>query len=142
MQPPDNHRPTTPSEAERDLRPWHYGGLVALLVIILSVPLYSWRVQNQQSRASAASAPVATFVGRNKCIACHKQAYDKWRGSHHDRSMDVATEETVAATWDGEFEHEDITARFFTTDGKFMVRTEGPGGGDSRDAGGSGRRSR
>src|SRR5688572_21680101 len=37
----------------------------------------------------------ATYVGRQSCINCHKQEYDQWHGSHHDRAMEIASPESV-----------------------------------------------
>ncbi|MFT5200472.1 MAG: hypothetical protein ACI87O_003152, partial [Planctomycetota bacterium] len=33
-----------------------------------------------------------TFVGRQSCEECHATESKLWRGSHHDRAMDHATE--------------------------------------------------
>lgn len=71
----------------------------------------------------------ATYVGRQSCIDCHREAYDKWQGSHHDLAMDVATPETVLGDFnDAEFEQFGIRSRLFRRDGKHWVRTEGPDG--------------
>jgi tetratricopeptide (TPR) repeat protein len=71
----------------------------------------------------------AEFVGGDKCQPCHKEAYDKWRDSHHDLAMDLANEETVLGNFnDTTFEYEGITTRFYRKEGKFLVHTEGPGG--------------
>ena len=71
----------------------------------------------------------ATFVGRQACIDCHREAYDAWQGSHHDLAMDVATPQTVLGDFnDVEFEQFGIRSRMFRRDGKYWVHTEGPDG--------------
>lgn len=69
------------------------------------------------------------FVGRDSCVVCHQEAVSQWQGSHHDRAMEVATEETVLGDFeDASFERFGVTTRFFRRDGKFFVNTEGPDG--------------
>ncbi|NLF70600.1 MAG: ammonia-forming cytochrome c nitrite reductase subunit c552 [Candidatus Anammoximicrobium sp.] len=71
----------------------------------------------------------ATYVGRESCIACHREASDAWQGSHHDLAMDVATPETVLGDFnDVEFEQFGIRSRLFRRDGKYWAHTEGPDG--------------
>ena len=69
----------------------------------------------------------AGYVGRARCIECHKRQGDLWHGSHHDLAMDRATEQTVLGNFnDAEVEHYGITSRMFRQGDKFMVHTEGP----------------
>ncbi|PON10662.1 hypothetical protein C2W62_48895, partial [Candidatus Entotheonella serta] len=69
------------------------------------------------------------FVDNRVCQSCHPQAFEDWRGSHHDQAMKPATEATVLGNFDNaEFTHRGVTSRFFTRDGKFFVHTEGPDG--------------
>lgn len=71
----------------------------------------------------------ATYVGRQSCIDCHREAYDAWQGSHHDLAMDVATPETVLGDFnDAVFEQFGIRSRLFRRDGKYWAHTEGPDG--------------
>ncbi len=72
---------------------------------------------------------VATFVGRQSCIECHCEQADRFHNSHHDRAMDVATDETVLGHFDGsQIEHFGITSTVFRSGERFMVNTEGPDG--------------
>lgn len=71
----------------------------------------------------------ARYVGAANCRSCHPQAYDNWRGSHHDLAMQVATPQTVL----GDFNHASVTlqgvASTFTRKAdQFIVRTEGDDG--------------
>ncbi len=81
-------------------------------------------------RTPNAPPPVgATFVGRGACARCHAEEDARWRGSHHDRAMEEATEKTVLGNFDNAtFTHYGVTSTFFKRDGKFFVRTDGPDG--------------
>jgi predicted CXXCH cytochrome family protein len=114
--------------SEGDLYRWKIAGVVALLVVVVSIPLYVMREVQREEPAQALPAQ-STFVGRGECIECHAEAYDKWLGSDHDNAMDVASDETVLGDFDdAEFTHAGITSRFFRRDQGFFVLTEGPGG--------------
>ena len=109
---------------------WKITGIVATLVIILSIPLYVVKekyfpVSSKQNRSQL----MATFVGSQKCKDCHRQQYDKWKGSHHERAMDTATEESVLGDFNNAvFDYFGMTSRFYKKDARFMVHTQGPDG--------------
>ena len=68
-------------------------------------------------------------MGSTSCRECHAAAYDKWKGSDHERAMDVANQQTVLGDFnDATFTHRGVTSRFYKRDGKFFVQTEGPDG--------------
>jgi tetratricopeptide (TPR) repeat protein len=71
----------------------------------------------------------ATFVGRDACVNCHQSETAAFHGSHHDKAMDIATDETVIGDFDdATIEHDGITSRMFRRDDAFMINTEGPTG--------------
>jgi tetratricopeptide (TPR) repeat protein len=71
----------------------------------------------------------ARYVGREACIACHQTEYELWKGSDHDRAMELATDETVLGDFNNaEFTRFDEKTRFFRDGKKFMVNAEGPDG--------------
>jgi len=77
----------------------------------------------------------AEYSGRESCRECHQKQYDLFQGSDHDMAMDTATAETVLGDFNNvTFTHLGVTSRFYTSDGKYFVHTEGPGGemGDYR----------
>jgi tetratricopeptide (TPR) repeat protein len=113
---------------EESLKTWKIAGIVASCAILLVVPLYLLKINFiMPIRESGPSPP--TFVGRDKCQPCHKEAYETWIGSHHDLAMDVATDSTVLGDFnDVTFVHDGITSRFYRQDGKFYVHTPGPDG--------------
>jgi tetratricopeptide (TPR) repeat protein len=114
------------------LQQWRLIGVVATAVIVLSVP--AWVIRRGAEGAGGPEVVgAATFVGREVCLPCHQQAFEKWQGSDHDLAMDVATDETVLGDFDDAvFTSKGLTTRFFRRDGKFFVNTEGPEG-DSAD---------
>ncbi len=112
------------------LRSWEITGVVATLVIVLTIPIYALKKTyiNGQS-VQPVLGPVVTFVGRDKCVDCHKKEYDNWQNSHHDLAMDVADDKTVLGNFnDSIFEHKGVRTRFFRKGKKFFVNTQGPDG--------------
>ena len=112
------------------MRSWKMTGLLATLVILLIPPLYLLRRGGKADPGKSAGviAPVA-FTGNAACRDCHRETYDRWHNSHHDRAMDVATEETVLGDFDNStFTHRGQVSRFYRRDGRFFVHTPGPDG--------------
>jgi predicted CXXCH cytochrome family protein/LSD1 subclass zinc finger protein len=71
----------------------------------------------------------ATYVGVAACARCHATEARAWLGSHHDLAMQVATDSTVLGDFhDAEFRYGAVTSRFFRSERRFMVRTDGPDG--------------
>lgn len=70
-----------------------------------------------------------TFVGRSSCIECHQEQASLWTGSHHDKAMQLATDETVLGDFNGALiEHDGLVSRMFRDGSRFMVHTEGETG--------------
>jgi Zn finger protein HypA/HybF involved in hydrogenase expression len=69
------------------------------------------------------------FVGGRVCAECHKAEYDLWSGSHHDLAMQNASDVTVLGDFGNkELDYYGLKSEFYKSDGKFMVRTDGPDG--------------
>jgi predicted CXXCH cytochrome family protein len=114
--------------ADPSLRRWETAALLSAAVIVAAIPLSLLRSRPGAGPVTGEAAP-ATFVGSASCRECHKAAFDKWKGSDHERAMDVANERTVLGDFgDVTFTHRGVTSRFYRRDGKFLVETEGPGG--------------
>ncbi len=114
---------------EDSLHRWRVAGVIASAVIVLTIPIYAIKESRARAGQGTLTPQTATFVGRESCEACHEQANEAWIGSDHDRAMAVANDTTVLGDFDDAvFEYGDITARFFKRDGKYRVRTQGPGG--------------
>ena len=45
------------------------------------------------------------YIGNESCTSCHKEAAETWEGSHHDKAMQLVTEESVL----GDFNNSEIT---------------------------------
>ena len=106
---------------------WERVGLVATLVILVTVPLAY--VKFQRREPPPAVPRVATYVGRQSCRECHRDAYDRWRASDHALAMQVATDSTVLGDFaDARFDYFGMVSRFYRKDGKFWVHTQGPQG--------------
>ncbi|MFZ0611430.1 MAG: tetratricopeptide repeat protein [Desulfobacterales bacterium] len=125
LDPPGEGRPRDAAHGR-----WKTAGVVATLVVVLSVPLYLVRERRlADSIAPATGKPAAAFVGSAKCQPCHKPEFDKWRGSHHERAMAEATPETVLGDFENaEFTHFGVTSKFYRKDGRYFVFTPGPDG--------------
>ena len=107
---------------------WEWTALIAAAVIVLSLPFYYFSLEKNREEVTPLS-PEPAFVGSSECRDCHNREFDNWLGSHHDRAMDVANENTVLGDFNNvEFTLHGVTSRFFKKEGKFFVFTNGPGG--------------
>lgn len=71
----------------------------------------------------------AEFVDNTVCVECHQQQANKWRGSHHDLAMQIASETSILGDFNNTiFEHFGVKTQFSQRHGKFLVHTEGPDG--------------
>jgi hypothetical protein len=99
-------------------------GLMALLAALAAWATADWYLSEPPD-----ALETAHYVGRASCVSCHQAEAAAFAGSHHDRAMDVATDETVLGDFnDAEFTHFDERTRFFRDGKKFMVNAEGPDG--------------
>lgn len=101
-----------------------YAILAALALLAVAAAAYDWYTPLPPD-----SLRKATFVGGQTCAECHQTEFHRWQGSHHDRAMEIATEETVLGDFNNVvLERLGVTTHFFRRDGKFFVNTEGPDG--------------
>lgn len=74
-------------------------------------------------------AALATFVGSETCIGCHQAEGKLWHGSQHQLAMAHATDKSVLGDFSNAvFDYFGVKSRFFRSDGKFFVETDGPDG--------------
>lgn len=79
--------------------------------------------------ANAAESPAAQFVDNASCGECHQPIFEQWRQSHHAKSMQPATADTVLGNFDDvRFTANGVESRFFRRDGRYFVHTEGGDG--------------
>lgn len=84
---------------------------------------------NNSGVLAGTSNPIPAFVGAQACAQCHEREFKLWMGSHHQRAMQTANASTVLGDFNNvAVVHGSITTRFFRSDSKFMVRTDGPDG--------------
>ncbi len=106
---------------------WKIIGVIATLIIILSLPLYALKQQSRQP-VSEAIQP-ATFIGSEACSKCHKKEYEEWQESHHAKAMALANDETVLGDFnDAVFSRQGVQSRFYRKGNGFFVHTRGPKG--------------
>lgn len=79
--------------------------------------------------ASTKQIPDNHFLGDDTCISCHQEQFKDWKGSHHDKAMQIATGSTILGDFNNTvFKSQGITSKFFQKDGEFYVNTEGRDG--------------
>ena len=99
---------------------WKIAGLIAIIIIILSVPLYLFKTAHFTSPSKTLRSD-PTFVGSQKCRECHRGEYEKWQHSHHDHAMEVANDATVRADFNNvEVEFHGVASRFYRKNDKFF----------------------
>ena len=119
--------PAAPSDAPDPLRGYRLAAVAAAAVVVLSVPLYLGLRTLAGPPKSAIALP--RYVGSDRCAACHKPAFDKWKVSNHALAMQAARPETVLGDFSGAtFPHRGKTWRFYRRGEKFLVDAEGPDG--------------
>ena len=80
-----------------------------------------------RSRTEPPAAPA--FVGEAVCATCHAAEAAAWTGSHHQRAMQVASENTVLGDFGGaSFTHAGVTSSMLQRAGAYVMRTDGPDG--------------
>ena len=106
------------------------GKFAGFLVLTTAILVFLVACDKREEDAAGVALPEqAAFVGRDRCIECHTEAYEQWQGSDHDNAMDLATDATVLGDFgDAEFTQAGMTSRFYRKGDGFFVYTEGPGG--------------
>lgn len=69
------------------------------------------------------------YIGSKKCISCHSDQGQLWKGSHHDLAMQKADEKSVLGNFNNStFEYAGMKSTFSTKPDGFWVNTDGPDG--------------
>ncbi|MCK5134695.1 MAG: tetratricopeptide repeat protein [Bacteroidales bacterium] len=106
-------------------------GAVVLIVVILITVINCQRGDSASNpeNPTIEAGQTAEYRGRESCRECHEKEYNLFLGSDHDMAMDLTTPETVLGDFNNAtFTHFGITSRFYMSDGKYYVNTEGPEG--------------
>ena len=100
---------------------------VSVIVTSASIALF-FQACEQPVKDATLKEP-AGYVGAPACAPCHEQQLELWRGSDHDLAMQEADETTVLGDFhDAAFNHFGVETKFYKSDGKFYVRTDGADG--------------
>jgi tetratricopeptide (TPR) repeat protein/ssDNA-binding Zn-finger/Zn-ribbon topoisomerase 1 len=105
-------------------RPFFLVSLVLVLGLVScsDEPLLENSVKNS---SSIGHYRIPDYLGAKTCAECHSEAHEKWSDSHHFHAMEIPSEKTVRADFNGStFENYGITTKFFRDGGKYMVKTE------------------
>jgi len=100
----------------------------------LATTLLGWMALVLPQSAPAVAVPAAassqaTYVTSAKCVSCHAEQGDLWRGSHHDLAMQTVSASTVLGDFNrASLEHFGVTTTFERKDERWVVRTDGKDG--------------
>ncbi len=104
---------------------------VAITLVLVASVLGAvlWRSSAGTAARQVATIQPATYVGAERCAACHEEQTKLWRTSHHAQAMQVASASTVLGNFgDTHFMKDGVTSTFFKKDVRFHVNTDGPDG--------------
>jgi tetratricopeptide (TPR) repeat protein len=116
------------------LQPRRFVLAVAAVLVAVTVGVLWWANRptvhvEPPSRAPAAPATAARFVGSEACATCHSAAYAAWESSHHAHAMQDAGPKSVLGNFaDKKFRYAGVESTFFRRDDKYFVRTDGADG--------------
>jgi len=97
--------------------------------VLLTVFLFACEKPADPAHENPIIRTLDGFAGTETCTECHSEATELWRNSHHDLAMQIATLETALGDFDGsQFDHNNVTSRFFTRENQLFVETDGSNG--------------
>jgi predicted CXXCH cytochrome family protein len=105
--------------------------IFAVILFGIAYQFLPYRLSNNQYRTASSTlwAKRPAFIGARACAECHPSEFKYWSGSHHQSSMQPATDTTVLADFNNtKFTNGGITSTFFKRAGRFMERTDGRDG--------------
>jgi predicted CXXCH cytochrome family protein len=126
--------PAGPAAPTPALRRWPLFVVALLGVAVAGAGAWVWLSAQRAAPAQAtAAAPkpaiAATYVADTQCGDCHAKAAEAWRGSHHQRAMEIASAQTVLGDFaNAKFTHKGATTTFTQRDGRYYVTMEGRDG--------------
>jgi predicted CXXCH cytochrome family protein len=99
------------------------------LLVLLTAFLFACEKPAEPAHEIPITQALDGFAGTETCTECHSEATELWRNSHHDLAMQIATLETALGDFDGsQFNHNNVTSRFFTRENQLFVETDGSDG--------------
>ena len=112
----------------------HYALFLLLTLFLISCDKKSTKYisvteENKNIFTSTEVIPDSLFVGDQACKECHKEAFKNWKGSHHDKAMQVVSDSSVLGDFnDVKFRSQGVTSHFYKKGNDYYVNTEGPDG--------------
>jgi len=99
-------------------------------VIVLAAAVASgWKLLAGRHPYAPTESQALAYVGDRSCAECHAKESREWLGSHHQRAMQPATDESVLGDFrDAAFTQAGAVSRFFKRGDKYFVHTEGADG--------------
>jgi predicted CXXCH cytochrome family protein len=98
-------------------------------LVVLAAAALGWRLLSGPRSYAPGTAQALAYVGDRSCAECHAKESREWLGSHHQRAMQPATDETVLGDFrNARFERAGAVSRFFKREDKYFVNTEGAAG--------------
>ena len=80
-------------------------------------------VSKDDTFVSTNEIPDSHFLGDSKCKDCHKEQFKEWKGSHHDKAMQLADSVSVLGNFsDEKFTSQGVTSHFYKKESGFMVK--------------------
>ncbi len=108
----------------RQLRTQRVKNLNLSLVALASAALFLGGCELPDDHLTRSSA-LTEYVGSDSCGTCHATQYQSWLTSHHAKSMQPATSESVLGNFDeAAFSHGGIETLFREIDGRYIVQTK------------------
>ena len=109
----------------RTSRPIRIAALAGAVVVLAAIGCGTPDAPQPTGPAAAG----ATYVGRDKCVACHEDEGKLHAGSDHDLAMQPATPQTVVGDFGGStFTHFGVTSTFSRRGDEYFAETDGPDG--------------
>jgi len=92
--------------------------LFSFAVLAGLIFIYDLNIFGESTSGRAASAAVsdslnkaAYYIGNKTCATCHQIEYKAWRGSHHDKAMRHASDQSVLGDFqNAQFKYKENTA--------------------------------
>jgi len=98
----------------------------SLHVVLITLACFGIEASAQEDDGDSAHP---SYVGSERCIACHEAQSAAWSGSHHDLAWTEPGEGAILGDFnDAVIEHNGVTSRFFKRDDAPYIETEGPEG--------------
>jgi len=104
-------------------------GLFAVVIFLIMVAGYFFVPTQSKIIATTQPKQAVHFINNSLCIECHTAQTQRWLGSDHEKSMQVANEQTVLGDFNNVlFTDAGVNSRFFKKENKYFINTLGAEG--------------